>query len=64
MPTPSERKITGHADTGGDGEINFLDEETRQRAIECIRSRGRITITSTKVAGQAVRSGDWAQQID
>ena len=47
------------------GEIKFLDEETRKRAVECIQKRGKIKITSKKVKSKELPTKVlWAQQVD
>jgi hypothetical protein len=63
--SPSDhKKVTGAIDHHGDGELDFLDDETRKRAIECIRSHGLIKITSTHVEGQGVSAPRWEQKVD
>ena len=65
--SPTDRMVTGSVDSGsGAGEINFLDEETRKRAIECIQKRGKITITSSPAGSQELSTAgvQWTQQVD
>ena len=63
----TDRTVTGSVDSSsGSGEVNFLDEETRKRAIECIQKRGKITITSSAAGSQELSTAgvQWAQQVD
>lgn len=66
MTQPPPKKATPHIDPqSGDGDVTFLDDETRARAIECIQKRSKIVISSTKLQSKGLSSEvAWEQKVD
>ena len=66
MAKSPPKKAAPHIDPGsGDGDITFLDDETRKLAVECIEKRGKISISSRKLESKGVSSQVlWDQKVD